>query len=252
MSREIIVFDMWSDFAHFRRGYTTTSSLTYPFPPKTAIIGLVACFLGIPNERNEKENYYKIFTPENLKIGIRILNPVKTIMIKENLIDPKLGFLLKGRTQIPIQFLKDPKYRIYLWLSKNLKNESEKLIEFLKEHKSFYTPYLGITECIANFNFVGSFSFKEPKRKNDCYEIDSVIPKSIGEIKVEEGKTYGTVKMPIFIDENRQPKLFEEFVYLEDGNPFNGKERNPIRLFSLKCKTDYLSVCINEENVILF
>ncbi|OQX85220.1 MAG: type I-B CRISPR-associated protein Cas5 [Candidatus Omnitrophica bacterium 4484_70.2] len=252
MTREIIVFDIWSDFAHFRRGYTTTSSLTYPFPPKTAIIGLVAGFLGIPNERNEKENYYRIFTPENLKVGIRILNHVKTTIIKENLIDTKLGFLLKGRTQIPIQFLKDPKYRIYLWLSENLKNESEKLIEFLRGHKSFYTPYMGTTECIANFNFIGNFSFRELKKKNDYYEIDSIIPKSVGEIKVEEGKTYGIVRMPAFIDENRQLKLLKEFVYLEDGSPLNEKERNSIRLLSLECKDDYISICISEENVILF
>ena len=246
---EAIVFDIWSDFAHFRRGYTTTSSLTYPFPPKSSIIGLIAGILGIPNEKSEEnENYYKIFTPENLKVGIRLLNSIKTIIIKENLIDTKISFLLKGRTQIPIEFLKDPKYRIYVWFRDKY---AENFVRLLQEHKSMYTPYLGITECLANFEFVGEYKIEELKpNENDEYKIDSIIPKNAGKVKVGEGMTFGTIRMPVFIDESREPRIFEDFIFIEEGNPI--KERRQIILTSIENDKGYIFGSISGENVVLF
>jgi len=257
---EAIIFDIWSDFAHFRRGYTTTSSLTYPFPPKTAIIGLIAGILGIPNKKREEKNYYKIFAPENLKIGIRLLNPVKTIMIKENLINTKesenplyfkLGLISpeKGRTQIPIEFLKEPKYRIYAWF----KNEKYEGIfeKFLKAHKSVYTPYLGITECVANFEFIGKYEIKKLElNENNEYEIDSVVPKNAGKVKVVENLTFGSIRMPTFINENREPLLFEDFIYIEEGNPMEIQKR--IILTSIENQQKYIFGSVCEENVIFF
>jgi len=42
-----VVFDVWSDYAHFRKPYTTTSSLTFTLPPPTAIAGLVGAIMGV-------------------------------------------------------------------------------------------------------------------------------------------------------------------------------------------------------------
>lgn len=261
MGEKIIVFDIWCDFAHFRRGYTTTSSLTYPFPPKSTIAGLIAGILGIPNE-NAENNFYKILTSENFKIGIRILKKVNTTVIKENLINTKkednplyfkYGLINpeKGRSQIPIQFLKNPKYRVYVWLKEEkLKNS---LIGLLKNHKTIYTPYLGITECLANFKFVGTFEMKKISTRNGRYEIDSVVPKDAGKIKVEDGKIYGSVKMPVYINEKRETEKFCEFIYIESGNPVEEDKRKPIVLTELKKgNVNYLFASISGENVILF
>ncbi len=247
---DAIVFDIWSDFAHFRRGYTTTSSLTYPFPPKSTIIGLIAGILGIPNEKNEKSNnYYRIFTPETLKVGIRILNSIKTIVIKENLIDTKISFLLKGRTQIPIEFLIKPKYRIYVWFENE--DYKEKFIKFLNDHKTIFTPYLGITECLANFEFIGKYKIEELNHnENHEYEIDSIIPKNAGKIKVIEGLTLGSVRMPAFINDKREPKIFEDFIYAEEGNPIEKRKR--MILTSIEGDEKYIFGSVGGENVILF
>ena len=42
MKDRVLVFDIWGDFAHFRRFETTTSPLTYPFPTGSAIAGYLA------------------------------------------------------------------------------------------------------------------------------------------------------------------------------------------------------------------
>jgi len=144
----VLVFDVWSDYAHFRRGYTTTSPLTYPFPSRTTLAGLVSAILGLP-----RDSYYELFGKDNSAFALQILNPIRKIKITQNLIDTKTGFYLwdnKGqRTQIPFEFVKKPRYRLYVWLEDP--NKFDDLIKLIKKHKSVYTPYLGISECIANF-----------------------------------------------------------------------------------------------------
>ncbi|MGC9203091.1 MAG: CRISPR-associated protein Cas5, partial [Thermoproteota archaeon] len=140
-SISVLVADFWSDYAFFRRGYSTTSPLTYPFPPRTAISGLIACIVGM----DWNEYYSKVedkFSQENSLFSIQLLNPIKKIRINQNLIDTKQGFYLwdivlkkqEPRTQIPFEYIKDPKYRIFVWFkNKDLFNL---LHEMLEAHKS--------------------------------------------------------------------------------------------------------------------
>ena len=146
---KLLAFDIWGDYGYFRRGYTSTSTITFPFPSRTTISGLIAGILGL-----EKDSYHDIFNEDHSKIGLRILNPIKKININLNYINTKEGFLLSDiksnpRVQVQAEFLKDVKYRIYISLDNA--NLMEELFSNLNEHKSVYTPYLGISECIANF-----------------------------------------------------------------------------------------------------
>src|ERR671919_120081 len=69
---QIVVFDVWSSFAYFRRPYTTTNALTYDFMPRSSIEGLVGAILGIqPKEVSRKL--------EGSKIALGLLNPVKKL-----------------------------------------------------------------------------------------------------------------------------------------------------------------------------
>ena len=42
MSEKLLAFDIWGDYAYFRRGYTTTSTVSFPFPSRTTISGLIS------------------------------------------------------------------------------------------------------------------------------------------------------------------------------------------------------------------
>ncbi|MEW6070945.1 MAG: CRISPR-associated protein Cas5, partial [Candidatus Thermoplasmatota archaeon] len=44
---EPLVFTIKGQFAHWRKWFTTTSPLTYSFPPRTAVIGLIGAILGV-------------------------------------------------------------------------------------------------------------------------------------------------------------------------------------------------------------
>ncbi len=131
---KMVSFDIWSDFGHFRKGYSTTSPLTYPFPTRTAISGLIAAIIGL-----ERDSYYNLFHENNSAIALQILNPIKKININQNLINTKLGYFLWDikdqssiRTQINYEYLKNPKYRIFVWLKddKMLKNLCFSLLSF--------------------------------------------------------------------------------------------------------------------------
>ena len=82
MTEKLLVFDIWGDFAYFRRGYTSTSTITYPFPSRTSIAGLISSILGF-----EKDSYHDIFNQNNSKLGLRILNPIKKMNINLNYIN---------------------------------------------------------------------------------------------------------------------------------------------------------------------
>jgi len=220
--QKALVFDIWGDYAHFRRGYTTTSPTTFGFPPRTALTGLIAAILGLPNEKENTDiTYYEILGKGKSFLALRILNPIEKVQINLNLIDTKHGFThweiqRKGQSPItprPFQFLKDPKYRIYIWLQDSY--YYRKLKELLATHKSKYTAYLGISECIANFRFNGEVQVKEEYTNS----IDSIIDTSKATVKIEEGKKYNMDKMPAFMNKNREVEGYINFIYDVSGNP---------------------------------
>jgi len=258
---KILVFDLWGEYAHFRRGYTTTSALTYLIPPKSVLVGMIAGIIGLPNEKeNNKHNYYRLLNPENLKLSIRILNPIKKVMIKENFVDTKYGLThweiqkknQPPRTQIPLEFLKNPKYRLYVWMNDPY---FEILRCLLEDHKAFYTPYFGITECIANFKLVNLFENDEIVQiegSAGVYEIDSIIPLSAieGEIVIEEDISYGRDSVPLFINGRREVVTHGEFVFNLNGNPLN--DRKPIKIGRIANRYRKFGISIEHENIILF
>jgi CRISPR-associated protein Cas5h len=215
--------DVWSDYACFRRGYSTTSPLTYPFPPRTAISGLLGCIMGMDwNEYYSRIEH--IFSYNNSLFSIQLLNPIKKIRINQNLIDTKTAKYAKVlkqnpleyvRTQIPFEYIKNPKYRIFIWL----KDEDlfNKLHELIRSHKSVYTPYLGLSAFIANFKYVGTSEARLFEAK-DKTSIISVVTKE-HKIELEEGKEYQRIKIPRTMKSDRCVSDTLELIYERNGKP---------------------------------
>ena len=236
MNKKLLAFDIWGDYAYFRRGYTSTSTITYPFPSRTTIAGLISGIIGL-----QKDSYHNIFNESNSKIGLRILNPIKKSNINLNYINTKEGFLLSDiksnpRVQVQAEFLKDVKYRIYVSLEDN--DLMEELYSNLSEHKSVFTPCLGISECIADFSLAYDKMFELNMKTEESAEINSVILKNKADLIIESGKKYGIVKSPGFMNSERIVSKFLEYYYEENGN-------------SIKVKNvDFYSV--GDENIVLY
>ncbi len=216
MVGKALVFDIFSTYAHFRKNYTTTSPLSFSIPPFSALRGIIAAILGL-----KSNEYPELLSPSNLKIGVSILNPISKIRIMTNYINTTNTVvpLKKGseqpRIQVRIEYIKNPRYRIYFTAS----DESlyERLKSHLKNHYMVYTPYLGIANCIANYHFIGEFSYTEKKINGDT-ELHSVIPKSIIKtIKIIPGARYLLERVPYYLDSSRKPENFVDVLFNAEG-----------------------------------
>ncbi|AXV39711.1 type I-B CRISPR-associated protein Cas5b [Methanobacterium sp. BAmetb5] len=213
-----LVFDIWGDYGHFRKMETTTSPLTYSIPTGTAISGLVAAILGL-----QRDSYYDTLSRENFEFSIRIMKPIKKIRLNINIIKTDAGFYLwdiKGtpRSPTPYEFLKTPHYRVYLRFRETKMHE--KLKYYLESHKTIYTPYLGISELIANFNYVGEFDIIAKEAKNS--QIDSVISKNDVKVKIDdlkEGMRWSNENMPLYMNSERCVKEYSNVLLEQTGRP---------------------------------
>ena len=225
--KKILVFDVWGDYAHFRRGYTTTSPLTFSIPPRTALCGLIGAILGLEKNNNKYLKYFKL---EQAKIGLRLLTPVKKVRIAENLIHTKNARgpgmnLITERTQINFEFLKDQKYRIYFYHTNG--DIYQQLKENLMDHKAVYTPCLGLSENIANFKFVGDFDVIMKTSEAEFSQIHSVLPiKKVLEkngIKFDLKKEYFSLRLPVELNQERIVIKYSDVLFERNGSPIEAK-----------------------------
>ncbi len=215
----VLVFDLYGDLAHFRKYYTTTSPLTFSFPPPPTIAGILGAIYGA-----SRDDYLDIFGYENCKIALRILNPIKKVRMGINLVNTKDNryFLLikkknhEPRIQIFTEFVKLPKYRVYFWHQDN--KILDKLITMIKSHQSFYTVSLGLSELLADFNFIGIYEAQEVK--NSKAEINTIISMSNlldKHIEIQPDKKYFKEKIPIKMTHERVVEIYDDVIFELEG-----------------------------------
>ena len=215
----IISFRYYGKYGHFRKPYSNVSSLSYPFPPRTAIAGLLGAILGVP-----KEEVAKKFDENNLKVAVEIEENTRTITHVTNLRQDSSGGIdysikrpkknwksakLKNTpewnkaTQIPIELLRNPSFILYI----NLKYDMDKLISRIKNERYFYTPSIGLSEFLASLECI-SCGTARPLDPGD-YEVSTVISKNecslpFERLKSEEGHQIQEVKAPYSVTSDRR------------------------------------------------
>jgi len=230
---KVVAFDLWGDYGHFRRFFTTASPLTYSFPPPTAVRGIIGALLGL--DKNE----YLRKTAE-LSLGIRLLSPVKRIRWGLNLINTKAGTgqfdptliwerkeSKRPRTPVKVELLKEPRFRLYVGGSEPLLEILEGL---LRVHRTHYTISLGLSELLADFAYVGAYQ-AEPLPPG-TYEVTTVFPVDVlkGLEALEPGIKLGKERAPIYLAPDRTPLLYQDVVLEMEGRPLQVRVREAYRL----------------------
>jgi CRISPR-associated protein Cas5h len=156
----VAVFDLIGPFAHFRKYYTNSSSLSYAFPPRTVLMGMVAAILGW-----ERDSYYEKLGLNEARFAVVIEVPVRRLIQTVNYIRTKeedlarlrkLG-VMKG-TQVPLELLLPGDtssslcFRVYF--AHRDENVTRELRERLAAGRSCYPLYLGLSEFIAQAHLV--------------------------------------------------------------------------------------------------
>lgn len=225
--KEILIFDISSEYGHFRKFNTTTSPLTYSIPTRTAVVGIIGAILGLEREISEGkyrdgiEPIQEKFSKENTDIAIQIINPVKKVNIGFNLLNTKDSFFnIKNRTQIEFELLKDAKFRIYFAM--NDKDVFNELAERIKNHKYHFSPYLGLSQFTLIADFVDIVNAEILENHTDEYiKINSVVnlSKTYGEnpIQFDYSAKYASNIMPIEMDKDRIIQEFSDVLIEKDG-----------------------------------
>jgi CRISPR-associated protein Cas5h len=221
-----LVFDIYGDFGHFKKFYTTSSPLTFAFPPPPTVRGMLGAIAGV-----DKNEYLNIFSHKHCKIAVRILSPVKKIRMGINHVNTKGNFWIptkkgthEARTQIRTEFLKNPAYRLYIC------HENERvfegLVENVKYHKTVYTLSMGLSELLADFKFVEVMDFAE--RYGSEGQIVTVIPMNAVDrfgIVFEEGKKYFKEKISVEMAPGRIVERYEDVIFEVQGKPIHARTK---------------------------
>ncbi len=243
---KILIFDIKGQMAHFRKFYTNSSSLSYLFPPRTVLAGIIAGILGLPSERFSKDKtqiYYELLNKNNCFIGLRLKSNIRKIIQTVNYSFTKTqnNQILFGKpTQIPLEILLDKKfgneitYRIYF------SHKDEKIYqdfkELIKKDTFVYPPYLGISEFLATTKFINETEVTVKETANDI-EISSVC--KLKDIKLnfdKPGFQYLVEKMPTGFLNDRTPLETEDYVVEVNKRIIQGIPKNKYYSVSYKEK----------------
>ncbi len=142
-----LVFDVTGSMAMFRKSYTTTSSVSFPFPPPTAVAGLLSAIVGF--ESGSSLDACRAAFWEKMKgtrIALGILTPERAGASRST---RNTRSRKESAKQITHQLSGSPKREDVAGRSGLLKPRVE--------NGTFgYTPYLGVAYAIAD-HFLSEF-----------------------------------------------------------------------------------------------
>jgi CRISPR-associated protein Cas5h len=239
---KLLIFDLKGPMAHFRKYYTNSSSLSYLFPPRTVVVGLIAGLLGFPSERYTKEKnaiYYEKFDEKGCLVSISLRSKVRRIMQTVNYIRTKSLSEVDGSaggTQIPIEILlpetisSEIMYRIYFYHTNN--EIYNKLKKRLEEQKFIFPPYMGITEFLASIDYIDEGQVSKNPQKE--VELNSVCKLKEVELDFNGNEfQYITEKMPTGFLNDRTPRKPEEYLLEIKGKVIRVKFKDNATCYSV-------------------
>lgn len=229
---KILAFDIWGDYAHFKKVYATTSAVSYLVPTKPAIYGYIGAIIGLQKFGND---YLRHFSDKACLVGLSVRGSVSletqyadaegtggaTLMRRMGInLRAQLGPRKESDSPKPtlMEFVWRPKYRVYV----HHRDAAlyQQLKENLQAHRSVYTPTLGLAGLLSNFSFQGEYE-AEPSKGGIALPIHSIIPK----------KQFGGFDTTMFDDPEQEFSIIEQSMYaVEMDTERNVTERDDILL----------------------
>ena len=243
LSDQILIFDIKSEYGHFRKFNTTTSPLTYSIPTRPAIVGLLGAILGIEREFASGKfpegsmPVADLFSKENAGIAVQIIHPVKKTNTAFNLLNTEKTassfFNIKQRTQIEFELLKAPHFRIFVSLKeKGLFTDLHKRIEGNRLH---FTPYLGLSQFTATVEYKG-VSKAVKNTSNDfvavitAVNLNNALPDNPVAFNYAKEFKYTSDTMPVVMQNDRRVTEYAEVIMETNGHPVAVRSEHILQL----------------------
>lgn len=237
----IISFKLCGKFAHFRKFYTNSSSLSYLIPPRTVIIGLLASILKIP-----RDEYYNLFSEENCKVSISIpfgLEIRKQTQSMNYLHNKYFNLLAKGsgkvqHSQCKLELLMAPangniEYMVYIGFSDVIyvfKELEKKLIN----NNLGFGLYLGQRQFRCYIRDFQSYSSSEFEFMESSDYLDSICSEeNFIDFFPDEEISISNEQMPIHFkkvetknSKGREPVTVKQIYFEQKGKRLTGNFLN--------------------------
>lgn len=234
LSKKIIIFDIGSEYGHFRKFNTTTSPLTYSIPSRPAMIGIIGAILGIEREISAGKfsesvvPVAELFSKAKADIAVQILQPIKKTNIAFNLLDTEKTassfFNIKQRTQIEFELLKNPSYRVFVSFNNDVL--SDQLEKKLKENRTHFTPYMGLSQFTVTSNLV-AVEKGNLIQSEDFIDIQTAVNLSNTarqfDFKINPEFKYNSDTMPIEMTKDRIVLDYSEVIIETNGKVIRAK-----------------------------
>ncbi len=225
-----IAFKLTGDYAHFSHPSTIYSSLTYPIPPKTAIMGFLGALIG------EEEHYRLGDIKYSIKVDCEIVkksfvfNGIRKALSSNMHI--KEGYQnASEKKQFYRELICSPAYTVFIDLSFLDETLTKNITQYIKEHKTTFTPYLGINFCIADFEWIEIEKVK--KIEDEVSEINTFTLKDDFVFDIENFDVrLTTANMACSVEKGRIFKDFQEFI-IEIGGGKSIKSKNRSNIYQI-------------------
>jgi CRISPR-associated protein Cas5h len=236
---KILKFNIYGKFAHFRKFYTNSSSLSYLVPPRTVITGMLASIMEC-----ERDSYYDLFSPEKIKISVAI-SPGTAItkqMQSMNYLHPEYYKLLskgKGKnihSQCKLELLLAREGRIgYTIYVGAITEDSVKFIDEIEkkllEGNLGYGVYLGQRQFIAKVDNVQSYEMNKNHFMESSDYIDSIcLKENISSISGESNDVHMVIdQMPVQMiskQKGRELQTVKRVLFEQSGKKISGLFNN--------------------------
>jgi len=237
----VLVFDIEGDMALFRKPYTTTSMVSYPFPPPTAVAGMLGAIVGINHEASQNAKNARYWDKmKGVQIGIAMQSPLRWINTAVNLMKLKtLNEKMTEHIQVKHQLVKKPRYRIYV---KGGEIYSE-LKHRLEREEFIYTPCLGAAYALATITYLGEY---EAVAADPAAGFNTIVPAYEGlELDIVRSVSVFSEQVPVQLTNSRRLS-HTILVYYTPPN----KEEKPV--LYVRNQGELQSSMVNGEKVAWF
>lgn len=199
ISREVVRLRLSGKYGHFRKPYSNVSALSYPIPPRTALVGLIGAILGI-----EKDEAPVLLGKDRMDVAVQTATPVTTmthitifrqsgpgeINIKKILeknkvkkqVELKKPSNFSTPALIPMEILREPSYLVDVAL-RDL-SLMDDLIFRLKYGRAVYTPCLGLSEFLAEVEYISEGT--ATAQEAGSHKIATVVPVDGGTLSLND------------------------------------------------------------------
>lgn len=207
-----VMFDCSSDMALFRKPYTTTSSVSFAFPPPSAIAGLISAIVGLDNGASgnaSRADYWGELA--GTRVAVALLRQTRWLRAAVNfwnVKEPQKNLHI----QIKHQFVSSPRYRVYV--SGGIE---ARLRGYLERGSFVYTPCLGVAYALAQIDYIG-FCDPRPVEEGEV-RVNTVIPwtKEGMELNLAESGGVFSERVPFRLTTERALAESIKVVYAADA-----------------------------------